>query len=52
VKTVRPPQGEITLKKLIAAAVVAAIPVLGVAAPSDAAPKNPAPVVQAAIDWH
>ncbi|GAA1727189.1 hypothetical protein [Aeromicrobium alkaliterrae] len=42
------------VKKLIVAAVVAAIPVLGVTAPADAAPKKPGHdvVVLAAIDWH
>ncbi len=40
------------IKKLVVAAVVAVLPVLGVVAPADAAPKKPVPVVQAAIDWH
>ncbi|WP_255657672.1 hypothetical protein [Aeromicrobium sp. Leaf350] len=40
------------LKKIVVAAVVAVLPVLGVAAPADAAPNKPGVVVQAAIDWH
>ncbi len=40
------------VKKLIVAAVVAVVPVLGVAAPADAAPKKPGGVVVQMIDWH
>ena len=40
------------VKKLVVAAVVAVLPVLGVAAPAVAAPKKPGGIVTQAIDWH